>query len=137
MRTCGWCDGDGAADWLYTPDGSATALGQLFADEIMTAIELDGATIVRGEECDECHGTGELFENEDGEFDWVNALFAYEAGGMDMRDVLLLFSHLIKTGICSSLQGSYGRQAQLFFQAGLIDDAGQILWDTVNERIVE
>ena len=136
MIDCGWCDGEGAADWVYDENGDATALEAFMPHEVDMLID-NGATIVRGEECEECHGTGELFEDEDGNFDWVNALFAYEAGGMDMRDVLLLFAHLIKTGSCWSLQGSYGRAARRFIEAELIDDEGQILWDTVNERIVE
>ena len=136
MIDCGWCDGEGAADWLYDVNGNANALESVTRDEIATAV-IAGGKVVRGEECEECHGTGELFEDEDGNFDWVGALFAYEAGGMDMRDVLLLFAHLIKTGSCWSLQGSYGRAARRFIEAELIDDEGQILWDTVTERIVE
>lgn len=134
MVDCGWCDGEGAADWLYDADGSATAL-EAYLPKELEHLMAGGSKIVRGEHCEECHGTGELFENEDGEFDWVSALFAYEEGELDTRTVIQLFAELIKTGKCYTLQGSYGRMALRLINAELIDREGTILWDNVNERI--
>ena len=134
MIDCGWCDGDGAADWVYDLDGDATALEAYLPDELAAALA-NGSKIVRGEVCDECKGKGELYSDEHGNVAVVDSIMAYELGELPTRDVVILFAELIKTSQCWSLQGSYGRMAQSFIDADLIDSHGDVDWDLVNERI--
>ena len=124
--TCGWCDGDGAADWVYDLDGGATALEAYLPDELAVALD-NGGKIVRGEECEECNGTGNR--------PVVDMIMDYEAGNLDTEGVLYLFAQLIGEGTCWTLQGSYGRMAKSLIDMGLIDTAGNIDWDAVDERI--
>lgn len=58
--------------------------------------------------------------------DTVNALMDFEDGTLDDAGTLELFSHLITTGMAWNLQGSYGRMAQGFIDAGYIDPDGFI-----------
>ena len=133
MIDCGWCD-DGTCNWVVTETAEGTdytAQEAYLPQEIVDLVD-SGSTPLT-EVCEECHGTGELFENEDGTFDVTNAIFAYETQEMDMRTVIQLFSELIKSGTCWKLQGSYGRMAARLIEAELIDSEGHILWDNVNE----
>lgn len=57
----------------------------------------------------------------------VDKIIAYESGEMDDDDTLALFAELIKSGDAWTLQGSYGRAAQSFINAGLISEQGVIL----------
>lgn len=59
----------------------------------------------------------------------LDNIIAYEAGDLRPEDILILFSELIKSGMAWSLQGSYGRQAAAFIEAGYITDKGKILKD--------
>lgn len=43
------------------------------------------------------------------------------------EDTLDLFSYLIKTGLCWTLPGYYGRTAEKFIKSGLIAQNGDIL----------
>lgn len=60
-------------------------------------------------------------------FDVVSAIIEYEAGEMSEEDTLKLFSHLIKTGMAWTLQGSYGRAAKSMIDAGFLSQKGEIL----------
>ena len=60
-------------------------------------------------------------------FDTVGAIMAFEGGELDRQGTLELFSHLIKTGMAWSLQGSYGRAAASLIERGLISKTGEIL----------
>jgi hypothetical protein len=52
---------------------------------------------------------------------------------MSDRDVLAFFGELIKSGVVWHLQGSYGRQAAAFIEAGLIDRKGNVNWEKFDE----
>lgn len=59
-------------------------------------------------------------------FDTVGGIMAYESGELDTEGTLKLFSHLIKTGMAWTLQGSYGRMAQNLINSGMIDADGTL-----------
>jgi hypothetical protein len=46
-------------------------------------------------------------------------IMAYEDGSLNYEDTIDLFQHLINTGLCWQLQGSYGRMAQAMLDQGL------------------
>lgn len=52
--------------------------------------------------------------------DLVDRLMAYEAGEMDRDEIIAFFQELVDTGLAWSLQGSYGRTAREFIEAGLV-----------------
>ena len=63
-------------------------------------------------------------------YDIVGNIISFEDGELSGIEVLQLFSHLIKTGQCWSLQGSYGRAAATLIEDGYIDRySGTILKD--------
>ena len=66
-------------------------------------------------------------------YDLVGAIMDYETGELDSTGTLELFSHLIKTGDAWTLQGSYGRAAASFIEAGYIEADGTIRWDVLEE----
>lgn len=51
----------------------------------------------------------------------------YEDGQMTEEATLAFFADLIKSGQAWSLQGSYGRTARAFIDAGLISEEGEVL----------
>lgn len=53
-------------------------------------------------------------------FDVVDEIIRYEAGELEMDEVIALFDHLVQTGMAWELQGSYGRTATDLINAGLI-----------------
>lgn len=52
--------------------------------------------------------------------DQVSAMMAWENGNISEGEAIHLFQHLVDTGLAWTLQGSYGRQAVRFINAGLI-----------------
>ena len=60
-------------------------------------------------------------------FDLTSAIIEYEGGDMKTKDMLELFSHLIKTGLAWTLQGMYGRTANALIDEGLLDKKGNII----------
>lgn len=60
-------------------------------------------------------------------FDLVDYIISFESGELDDQGTLDLFSHLIKTGMAWTLQGSYGRAAANLIDQGIIDRKGNIL----------
>ena len=52
-------------------------------------------------------------------YELVGAMVAYESGEMNEEAIIELFQRLIDTGMAWSLQGSYGRTATAFINAGL------------------
>ncbi len=65
----------------------------------------------------------------------VNYIIAYESGELNNEDTLKLFSKLIKSGQCWSLQGHYGRTANALIERELIDKKGKINWELYNELV--
>lgn len=49
-----------------------------------------------------------------------DAMMAWEDGNISEGDAIALFQQLVDSGMAWSLQGSYGRQAQRFIDAGLV-----------------
>lgn len=68
-------------------------------------------------------------------FDLVGNIIAYESGELEDKEVLELFSVLIKTGQAFSLQGSYGRMASNLIDAGLIDRSGKVNWEVYENNL--
>jgi hypothetical protein len=58
---------------------------------------------------------------QENDMDLTSMIIDYENGNLDEEQVLDLFQNLVNTGLAWSLQGSYGRQAMAFIQAGLIE----------------
>jgi hypothetical protein len=50
----------------------------------------------------------------------VDRIIAFEEGGLTEVEIIALFQHLVDTGLAWSLQGSYGRMAQLLLEEELI-----------------
>jgi len=67
----------------------------------------------------------------------VTKLIMYEGGSMSPKEVLELFSELVKTGQAWSLQGSYGRAAQGLIESGYLDKQGNINWELFDNNIEE
>ena len=57
----------------------------------------------------------------------INYIIEYESGELTDNATLDLFSYLIKTGQCWTLQGHYGRTAKNLIEGGYIDKKGNIL----------
>ena len=54
-------------------------------------------------------------------YDLAGNISAYEEGRLDNEDIITLFQYLVDTGLAWSLQGHYGRSANQFIQAGLVE----------------
>ena len=57
--------------------------------------------------------------------DLTGQIMDYEAGEMSQEEVLDLFQTLINSGLCWSLQGSYGRTASHLIELGLCSQGGR------------
>ncbi len=57
----------------------------------------------------------------------VDLIMEYEGGDITPENFFKLFSDLIKTGLCWSLQGFYGRTARELIDNGYISKEGEIL----------
>lgn len=53
-------------------------------------------------------------------FNLTGAIIDFESGALDEEATIVLFQHLVDTGLAWTLQGSYGRCAQSLLNAGLI-----------------
>ncbi len=58
--------------------------------------------------------------NVDRAYDLTGQIIAFEQGDLSEEDSLILFQHLVDTGLAWTLQGSYGRTAERLIRAGLI-----------------
>jgi hypothetical protein len=58
----------------------------------------------------------------------IDQIIRYENGELDDNGTLELFSELIKSGQCWSLQGHYGRTAKHLIDNGFINLEGEIDW---------
>lgn len=61
------------------------------------------------------------------EFDLIGYIMDYESNNMDDKRMLELFAHLIKTGQAWTLQGDYGRTANILIENEAISLDGEIL----------
>ena len=68
----------------------------------------------------------EIVQEHRQKFDVVGKMMDYECGNLDTQGVVELFSHLVKTGMAWSLQGSYGRAASRLIEVGVLDSDGNI-----------
>lgn len=59
--------------------------------------------------------------------DTLDFIMQFEGGEISTEEVIDGFSHLIKTGIVWSLQGSYGRTAANLIESGYISPDGEVL----------
>jgi hypothetical protein len=50
----------------------------------------------------------------------TSAIIAYEQGELDEPEVIELFQYLVDSGLAWELQGSYGRAAVAYIEAGLV-----------------
>lgn len=57
-------------------------------------------------------------------YDHTGAIIAFEAGELSVDDTVILFQHLIDTGLAWQLQGHYGRTAKGLIDAGRCRVAG-------------
>ena len=67
-------------------------------------------------------------------YDLTGNIISYESGELSDRKILELFSYLISTGRCWTLQGHYGRVAISLINSGYIDTEGNILKTKDNEE---
>ena len=51
-------------------------------------------------------------------YDVAGGIIAYETGELSDEAIILLFQHLVDSGLAWSLQGSYGRMATALIEAG-------------------
>jgi hypothetical protein len=66
-------------------------------------------------------------------FDVTGYIISFESGELSAPGVLKLFSHLVKTGLAWTLQGSYGRTARALIAGGYLDHAGTVLKEVSDE----
>lgn len=63
----------------------------------------------------------------------IDKIIAYEQGELGTQEAVELFAELIKSGQAWQLQGCYGRQAKNFIDEGILDHAGTINQDRLDE----
>ncbi len=59
--------------------------------------------------------------------DLTSEIIAYENGELTDEAIVLLFSHLVITGLAWQLQGHYGRTAVTLMEAGLLTPNGEVI----------
>ena len=57
-----------------------------------------------------------------------------EGEGATAEDQLRAWAYLIKTRLCNSLQGWFGRAAQGLIEGGVITEEGIIDWEMIDEQ---
>ena len=72
----------------------------------------------------------------DNAYDLVGQIIKYETEPMSTREVLELYSHLIKSGQTWTLQGHYGRTATKLIDSGYINSDGTIT-EKANDLLME
>ena len=65
-------------------------------------------------------------ERPEAAYNQVGQIIAYESGELTSEDTLVLFSHLVKTGLAWQLQGHYGRTAAALISNGWLSRDGDI-----------
>ena len=59
--------------------------------------------------------------------DFLDQIMDYESGELNEKETIEMFAYMVKTGTAWSLQGSYGRTADVLIFNEVIDKAGNIL----------
>ena len=59
--------------------------------------------------------------------DLVDKIMAYETGEMDQEETIRFFGALVATGQAWSLQGHYGRTAQMLIDQGYLLPSGEVI----------
>lgn len=67
--------------------------------------------------------------------DTIGLIIEYESGELSDAGILKLFSSLIQSGQCWSLQGHYGRTAKALIDGGYISTTGKILREANDETV--
>lgn len=58
-----------------------------------------------------------------------------EGENATLEEQTLAWAYLIKTGLCWTLQGWYGRQATYLIENGIIDKEGNIDWEIIYNNL--
>ena len=59
--------------------------------------------------------------------DFVDQIMQFESGMLNDKEIIELFSDMVKTDVAWSLQGHYGRAASALIEGGWLDKEGNIL----------
>jgi hypothetical protein len=59
--------------------------------------------------------------------DFVDQIMQFESGMLNDKEIIELFSEMVKTDVAWSLQGHYGRAASALIEGGWLDNNGNIL----------
>ena len=59
--------------------------------------------------------------------DFVDQIMQFESGMLNDKEIIELFSDMVKTDVAWSLQGHYGRAASALIEGGWLDNNGNIL----------
>lgn len=59
--------------------------------------------------------------------DFVDQIMQFESGMLNDKEIIELFSDMVKTNVAWSLQGHYGRAASALIEGGWLDNNGNIL----------
>lgn len=65
--------------------------------------------------------------------DLTGKIITYESGKLSDEETVELFSMLVKSGMAWSLQGHYGRIATDMIESGVLNEAGEIDYERLNE----
>ena len=61
--------------------------------------------------------------------DFIDQIMDYESGELNDKEIIEMFSDMVKSGNAWSLQGHYGRTAEVFIFNEILDKQGNILID--------
>lgn len=59
--------------------------------------------------------------------DFIDQIMQFESGILNDKEIIELFSDMVKTNVVWSLQSHYGRAANAFIEGGWLDNNGNIL----------
>lgn len=57
----------------------------------------------------------------------LDQIMDYEMGELGEEETVQLFARLVKNGMAWTLQGHYGRTANMLIQAGYISESGEVM----------
>jgi len=65
----------------------------------------------------------------------VNEIVAWESGQLGTEETVEMFAKLVRSGDAWTLQGTYGRTAARMIEDGVINRAGEIDYDRLQEIV--